>query len=244
MKARKEAGMIDIIKHYDAILDDLSNQRAEIDRMIEDVRKQKQFAVLRAQSSSQIVQATAPATHHDEKTSFRVVVEGAVTLVSGAEAVLRRKGSPMHASDIVTELGEMGKQTTVRSLNSTLLQDSKARFTAYGQNVFGLAEWDQDKEIEAQELKKVIGGNSISIGDALEQAIRKAGHAMPVADLMAAIREFGITSSSNSIRATLSQDKRFIRVDAGIYGLAKMKQDIQGQFDLDKDANNTANGGQ
>ena len=234
--------MIDISKHYDAILNDLLNQRAEIDRMIEDVRKQKQFAILRAQSSGHIVQTASPVTHYDEKTSFRLATEGAITLVSGTEAVLRRRGSPMHASEIVTELGKIGKKTTVRSLNSTLLQDSKARFKAYGQNVFGLTEWaqDEDKEDQAQELKKNIGSGSMSIGDALEKTIRKSGRAMPVAELMDAIREYGLTSSSNSVRATLSQDQRFIRVNAGVYGLAGVTQTGQGQFDLDKEANNTA----
>lgn len=61
-----------------------------------------------------------------------------LTLGDGAEMILREAGE-LHIDEIVTRLAALGKTTHKRSLNSTLLQDSKKRFKLLGKNVFTLA---------------------------------------------------------------------------------------------------------
>ncbi len=56
----------------------------------------------------------------------------------------------------------------------------------------------------------------------MERVFRMAGKPLPVRpDIMDGVKALGITASENSIRATLSSDRRerFVRVEPGIYYL-------------------------
>jgi hypothetical protein len=91
--------------------------------------------------------------------------------------------------------------------------------------VFGLAEWGED--VKPGVLATINGAaprTGLSIGDALEKAIRDAGQPLKVADIVGAARTMGITASEPSIRSTLASDhrERFIRVTYGVYGLKDM----------------------
>lgn len=60
----------------------------------------------------------------------------------------------------------------------------------------------------------------IPIGDAIEKAILNANQGLSLDAIEPAIAEMGVKPSRNSIRSTLSQDKkRFKRLDTGVYDL-------------------------
>jgi hypothetical protein len=62
-----------------------------------------------------------------------------ITLIDGSEQILRKVGHAMHIDQIVKELEALGRLTTKRSLNSTLIQDSKKRFHLLGKYFFDLS---------------------------------------------------------------------------------------------------------
>jgi hypothetical protein len=61
----------------------------------------------------------------------------------------------------------------------------------------------------------------LSIGDAIEKAIREAGKPLKVSEIADAIERMGVVTSPNSLRSTLSGDhrNRFERVEYGVYTL-------------------------
>jgi HB1, ASXL, restriction endonuclease HTH domain len=221
------------IHNYDAVLQDLLNQRAELDRMIENIQQAKRLAEMRRglyRPSEPNGLNTNPEHNgaiggsRDESISRpyapRAPRSGEITLVAGAEKILREAGSPMHVNDIVAKLATLGKITTLRSLNSTLIQDPQKRFINYGQNVFGLADRPADSQTTLLSVPSASSPRAgLSIGDAIEKALRDAGHKLTVSEIIDAAAKLGITASSNSIRSTLSQDSRFARVDQGVYAL-------------------------
>lgn len=63
-----------------------------------------------------------------------------LTLGDGTERILRAAGKAVHVDIIVDRLARLGRKTNKRSLNSTLLQDTRKRFKLLGNNIFDLTE--------------------------------------------------------------------------------------------------------
>lgn len=64
-----------------------------------------------------------------------------LTFFDGTDKILREANRPMHISEILPKLADMGKPTNAHSLSSTLRQDSKKRFENLGKNMWALREW-------------------------------------------------------------------------------------------------------
>ncbi len=228
--------MTDSTDYYDKIIQDLLEQREELDRMIEDMRRQKKFAELRRgifnsttatdsanQPPAQIAPIAILAPAIPPPIDTRQPRGGDVTLVGGSSAILSKEGKPLHASKIVEELATMGKVTNIKSLNSTLISDPHQRFRNYGKNTFGLSEWPERLPIDPPSNGNKAN-SGVSIGDALAQTIRKVGHALKTAELIHEVGKLGVKASKNSIRASLHSDyrKRFVSVEPGVWTLREL----------------------
>lgn len=237
--------MNDSTEYYDRVIQDLLEQREELDRMIAEMRRQKQFTEMRrgifsgstTQATEQLrTQTPSPQVSAVTDNNAQFLRGGEVTLVGGSEVILRNTGKPLHASILVDKLAEMGKATSVRSLNSTLISDTQGRFRNYGANTFGLTEWPENlAERAAGHQSDIKPVSTLSIGDGMERVFRMAGKPLPVRpDIMDGVKALGITASENSIRATLSSDRRerFERVEPGIYYL---KSEIKDKVEADID---------
>lgn len=71
--------------------------------------------------------------------------QSSITLGDGCEQILKDSGDALHISRLVEELKKLGRFTTIRSLNSTLIQDSKKRFVLPGENIFDLKDRQHEK---------------------------------------------------------------------------------------------------
>lgn len=245
--------MSTIIQHHQAIKDDLLRQIAELQTQVAFIDRQIRLAELQALADKEVngfnspqrqvnglnnpqsqvsgLLNTQPQTVIQTQSTYspREPRGGTITLVVGAEKVLRDAGKPLHASKIVEEMAKLGKETNVRSLNSTMLQDTQKRFVNHGQNVFGLSEWGGVlSRAESLAAAATTGQpQALPIGAMLERALRDAGRPMKVSEIIEAARRMGVTASDASIRSTLSSDhrERFVRLEQGIYGLKSQNSD-------------------
>ena len=88
-----------------------------------------------------LIQTDLPDENFQQKNKPHRVRKGAIltrkanniTLTDGTEQILREAGKSLHIDEIVKRFKtQFGRETTNRSLNSTLMQDSKKRFVLLG----------------------------------------------------------------------------------------------------------------
>ena len=215
-------------QNYDAILQDLREQRAEIDRMIIDVEKLKRFSELRNNVFSNGTPSTAITTPVTTVTapvkppapySNRAPRTGTVTITAGVEQVLREAGKPLHANELVKRLAKMGKVTNIKSLTSTILQDrKKGVIVSLGMNTFGLAEWGESAASDnAEGVTERTPENENSNADEHDETPRAFyvydivnEHALTgisSSDIMAKLSERGVVLEKEYVHPTLSKAK-------------------------------------
>ena len=60
------------------------------------------------------------------------------------EIVLKTKGVPLHAKEILAGILQHGKTSTVKSLTGSMPQDKKRRFENLGNNTWALTAWPEE----------------------------------------------------------------------------------------------------
>lgn len=146
----------DNIAHYAAVLQDLKNERQELDSHIRWVEK-RLFAmqgIEPTKTQASLARATSN-TLYDRGESQPIVTEqkmvkakrGArlpVRITDQIAEILTEHGEPLHAKEIVRRLLSVGRDTTVKSITGSMPQDARKRFENLGNNIWAIAEWTDE----------------------------------------------------------------------------------------------------
>jgi len=150
---------------YQIVLNDLETDKTNLQAECENLKKQyddKLQEVSRVESAVEVIRArlkiesstdskdkisnenefdqpaeTLPELP-DQMQKYDEKNQSSITLNDGCEHILKWVRKPLHVDDLVKELEMLGRFTSKRSLNSTLIQDGKKRFVLLGENIFDL----------------------------------------------------------------------------------------------------------
>lgn len=224
---------------YNAVLADLEDQKAKINTALDGaIAGIKTMLAMRAQlppiapEVAPRVQQEAPPINPRATDKQRRYAFGRdpsqPTLADRAAAAMPQNGDQIHVSEIRRRIKEGGKDVADNVIYDILTRkDKHGRFRKHGRGVFSLnPDFAASNGHSATKAHPSISP-TITMLDASEQVLLKANGPLHAAAIVEGLREYGKTTTIQSVAGSLFQDskQRFINIGQNTWDLVARREE-------------------